>query len=850
MPPTDDPEATAPDSRPSSSSSLHGRFDPGTKLGSRYRVVGLLGRGGMGEVYRADDLELNQSVALKFLPERLAQNPTDLARLRQEVRVARQIAHPNVCRTYDLADVGGEYFVVMEYVDGEDLASVLRRLGRPTPDKAVEIARSICLGLGAAHENGVLHRDLKPANIMIDGRGRVRITDFGLAGTAEDVASRRAIEGTPAYMAPEQAQSGVTTVATDIYALGLVLYEVFTGKRAADSGLRAGAETDSDSGVRTPSSLVAGIDPAVERIILQCLHRSPARRPHSAYAVFGALPGGDPLAAAVAAGETPSPELVANAGVEGSMRPLWAGIAVFVAIAAFVALAWIQKPLYEDFGRPPRRLSARADEIMADVTGKQPPRYTAEGMRYAPAPPDSGSRAKTAPAKQYWRRWSPTLLAPTQFHAPSPSIDDPPQVVPGSGTVVLDMEGRLVALSVVPSPRDSAVVPAGWDTIVRAAGRSEAGVGPAPVPRDFARFADSAAAWSWGDSTRSDTTLAAARLGGRWVRVDTFAGRNPLGSLAVVDVARPRTGDHWTGLLLLNVIPILGSIPLARRNLRTGRSDIRGAAVVGVTVFTLYMLEHLFGQNLSEFDFYEVLNSMTNAIPIGHATFHGAVMALFYLAIEPYVRRLWPSVLVSWARLVAGRVRDPIVGRDVLVGAATGAVAQLILLSAGYVARALGLSHEPARIGDFAINAMVGASSTVMTLCYLLAISLLLATSTFTLLVILRFLLRHNLAAVIGVVIIMALSGGLTDAPWIALAFGIVAGSLMATVGLRFGYVALFIAILTINAGGDLVWTLDFGSWFAQSALFSWGLLLVILGYGFATAVAGRSIFHDPLGVP
>src|SRR5215470_12820076 len=114
-----DPDATTPDSRPSSS--LHGRFDPGTKLGPRYRIVGLLGRGGMGEVYRADDLELNQSVALKFLPERIARSSEDLARLRQEVRIARQIAHPNVCRTYDIAEAGGHVFVVMEYVDGEDL---------------------------------------------------------------------------------------------------------------------------------------------------------------------------------------------------------------------------------------------------------------------------------------------------------------------------------------------------------------------------------------------------------------------------------------------------------------------------------------------------------------------------------------------------------------------------------------------------------------------------------------------------------------------------------------------------------------------------------------------------------
>src|SRR5689334_4744198 len=215
MEPTEPGETRPPASHPSSSSAVHGRFEPGTRLGTRYRVVGLLGRGGMGEVYRADDLELNQSVALKFLPEKVARNPEDLARLRQEVRIARQIAHPNVCRTYDIAEADGQVFVVMEYVDGEDLASVLRRLGRPTPDKALEIARQLCLGLGAAHENGVLRRDLKPANIMIDGRGRVRITDFGRAGTVEELAAEGGGAGTPGYMAPELLRGGAASAQSD-----------------------------------------------------------------------------------------------------------------------------------------------------------------------------------------------------------------------------------------------------------------------------------------------------------------------------------------------------------------------------------------------------------------------------------------------------------------------------------------------------------------------------------------------------------------------------------------------------------------------------------------------------------
>ncbi|HYP13583.1 MAG TPA: serine/threonine-protein kinase, partial [Bryobacteraceae bacterium] len=180
------------------------RFPPGSLLINRYRVISLLGKGGMGEVYRADDLALGQSVALKFLPESLSNNDDALMRFRNEVRVARQVSHPNVCRVHDVGEVDGHIFLSMVYVDGEDLASLLRRIGRLPEDKALEIARKLCAGLAAAHEKGVLHRDLKPSNVMLDGRGQVLLTDFGLAGLSDQIAGNEVRSGTPAYMAPEQ----------------------------------------------------------------------------------------------------------------------------------------------------------------------------------------------------------------------------------------------------------------------------------------------------------------------------------------------------------------------------------------------------------------------------------------------------------------------------------------------------------------------------------------------------------------------------------------------------------------------------------------------------------------------
>ena len=183
-----------------------GRFVPGTLLGGRYRIIGLLGRGGMGEVYRATDLTLGQSVALKFLPEEASRNQRLLERFHGEVRVARLVSHPNVCRVYDIGEIEGMPFISMEYVDGEDLASLLLRIGRLPADKAVETARKLCAGLAAAHDRGVIHRDLKPQNIMINKRGEVVIMDFGLAAIADQLSGAEVRNGTPAYMAPEQLQ--------------------------------------------------------------------------------------------------------------------------------------------------------------------------------------------------------------------------------------------------------------------------------------------------------------------------------------------------------------------------------------------------------------------------------------------------------------------------------------------------------------------------------------------------------------------------------------------------------------------------------------------------------------------
>jgi eukaryotic-like serine/threonine-protein kinase len=248
------------------------QFEPGQMFAGRYRMVARIGRGGMGDVWRADDVILQTPVALKLI----ASTANDQAgRILNEVRVARQITHPAVCRVFDVGNADGVVFFTMELVDGEDLAALVRRVGRLPSEKVNDIARQLCGGLAAAHAQGVLHRDLKPGNVLIDNQGQVRITDFGIAILHGQPVSH-SLTGTPAYMAPEQRISGATlSPQTDIYALGLVLYELLVGQhpfRGSGGGVAPAL----------PSSIVPSVEPQLERVIMDALSIDPVARPASA----------------------------------------------------------------------------------------------------------------------------------------------------------------------------------------------------------------------------------------------------------------------------------------------------------------------------------------------------------------------------------------------------------------------------------------------------------------------------------------------------------------------------------------------------------------------------------------
>lgn len=266
------------------------RFSPGDIIAAqRYKILGPLGGGGAGEVYKAHDQIMDQDVALKFLA--LGQTGGDPTRSRfvSEVAMAREVAHPNVVRVYDIGQLpDGEVFLSMEFVDGENLASLLQRAGRLSREKTVQIARELCAGLGAAHDHGVLHRDLKPSNIVIDAGGHVHIADFGIAAFVPTAAGEIPLAGTPAFMAPGLFHHQQPSKQSDLYALGMVLYEVATGREpfhgVPADGLQATAE------LIPPSVLSPEIEPALERAILQCLEEDPSRRPESAQAVAALWP--------------------------------------------------------------------------------------------------------------------------------------------------------------------------------------------------------------------------------------------------------------------------------------------------------------------------------------------------------------------------------------------------------------------------------------------------------------------------------------------------------------------------------------------------------------------------------
>jgi serine/threonine protein kinase len=245
----------------------------------RYEVLGEAGRGGMGVVYKARDRQTNELVALKVIKSDLVEDASVTERFKNELRLARKVTHKNVCRIYEINFAGEIPYISMEFVEGETVRALLKRVGSLNLQTAVRMAGQMCAALGEAHKQGIIYRDLKPENVMVDRAGDIKVLDFGIARSFDGTTTVGQLVGSPAYMAPEQIRGTTVDRRTDIYALGLVMYEMFTGMPAhrANSDVAALLE-----GLQRPLVPPRQIEPripdTIERIILRCLEKDPIRR--------------------------------------------------------------------------------------------------------------------------------------------------------------------------------------------------------------------------------------------------------------------------------------------------------------------------------------------------------------------------------------------------------------------------------------------------------------------------------------------------------------------------------------------------------------------------------------------
>jgi serine/threonine-protein kinase len=794
------------------------RFAPGRIFASRYRIVSLLGRGGMGEVYRADDLRLGQPVAVKLLGLEDSGEARPAHQFVAEVRLARDIAHPNVCRVYDIGTADGWHYLSMEFVDGETLASLLRRIGRLPREKALDVAWQLCAGLAAAHEKGVLHRDIKPPNVMIDGRGRARLMDFGLAIEADRTRTTQ-YAGTPAYMAPELLLGVPASVTTDIYALGLVLYELFTGQRLFP--VRS-AEERLVLGYDAP---LMRIDPQIDALIRDCLDADPDRRPTSALAVAMRLPGSGPLAAAIAEGRLLAPDVIAASGEAGGLRPLLAWTLVAAVAAGAVGIAatapGVTGLTAAAFQKSPDVLVERARTIL-QIIGHNGPRADSEFWFEATRPNDGRQ------VRDVWfvyRQSASTLIPANLFRVVT--ADDPAPIAAGMATVTLDSSGRLLQFRIIPDVERISRPPPAWAELFREAGLDPADFTSGSPERALSAPHDAQLVWRRASDARPPVRVTAATLSGLPILFDASdlegaapAARNPLASRPLPWLE----AFFWAGV----ATTFIGAGLVARRNLRAGEGDRDGArrlaafVAVGGILLAVSWAHHVPRV-------FEEVSYLVNVT--GWALAWAGFSWIVYMALEPYVRRAWPTMLVSWTRLISGQLRDPLVGRDLLVGTLIGTV--MVGLSviregvgSGVSAESLTQALVSVRsLRHFTHGIVFAVTNGIQNALAGLFLLMLISKATRS---------RWLAAAVCAILTVPVMAVSFSTHPvWLVLSVAVLFSGFSTLVG--FGLLAGVTAIVTTGLYMAVPLTLDMSAWHAG---YSNSMLLII----FALAVYGASV--------
>jgi serine/threonine protein kinase len=816
----------------------------------------------MGEVYRAEDLKLSQLVAIKFLPATLSQDAGALARFHSEVRIARQVSHPNVCRVFDIGDAEGVPFLTMEYVDGEDLASLIRRIGRLSSDKAIEIARQVCAGLAAAHERGVIHRDLKPANLMLDGTGKIRITDFGLASIAAAIEAGDVRAGTPAYMAPEQLEGKEVTARSDLYSLGLILYEILTGKRAFDATtLPELMKQRSKAAPTNPSTLVRDLDPLVERVILRCLETDPARRPASALQVAAALPGGDPLAAALAAGETPSPQMVAAAGSTEGLRPRIAASLLATVLVGLIALLWsadrYKLPNIVPLENPPEVLAARAREILRQLGYTDA--YVDEAysfdvdqgyINYIREHDKSPSRWSALNSGQpasifFWYRRSPRdmhrLNSADSLGSGDLSPADPPMNVSGMAEVFLDTQGRLFFFEEIPPQKEEPekVSPApDWSPAFAAAGLDKSDYERAQPEWTSLAFGDARAAW-----TRS----APGRLGiAERIEATAYRGKPTYFEIIYPWKIPERQTTGAQGLaqkvrasVLLGLIfgVTLTGVFVARRNIRLRRADSSGTLRLGSFVFITYIGTWLLSaHHIASVDEFDLIVSA-----LSWALLFAALVTVLYLALEPYVRRRDPHTLIAWNRLLSGKWGDALIARDTLIGVVYGMLLAVFEGSDNILLPFLGKS--PPEPGGLQASSLLGVRYAIASLLLYVLVYVVYALLIFFLLFVLRLVIKRDWLAAIIVALVGAFTNPGGEYPVITyVLLGMIWLSILLMLR-RFGMLALVVGLVVQNVLIVFPTTSHLSRWYATAGLTAIIVVLALAIYGFRASLGRKPLF-------